>query len=212
MASTELNPTFVESSLESAFAFLYGIVALLAARALAAVVRDNAMSPAPAGPLPSAAGIRSRRWLMSLLVAANGVRCLALVASVVLQHYITASMTERWPGQLEWLIDLLLVLPTVLFLSVFSVLALFWAKVHYTVRMEPMPMLDTAGLGINIGGYVLVIVIAVCTFALQAWDFLLQYLLCVIGFFQRCCGIRFGLLWLYGGVRPVGIGTEKITW
>lgn len=170
---------------------LFGLTALLAAQ-IAFRVRRSSFGAAPVN-----AGTRMRCYLALCLFAANVVRCLALAAQLALQEGLLHGLVteELTPGQLQWVWDLISLLPAVVFLSAFSVVVLFWAQLHYTTTIVPLPLLDCLFVCVNIAGYLLVAAIAVCTFVLKAYDHLRTYMTCIIGFLNAVVSLS---LFYYG--------------
>lgn len=127
-------------------------------------------------------GRRMRRFLLGGLLGASSLRCLAFAFALCLSgslgHALVSSLDTH---QLMWLMDLVLMLPAMCFLSAFSLVILFWAKVHYTTTMTPMPALDYVFISINAGVYALIVVVAVCSFATRKYNILRVYMICSIG-------------------------------
>lgn len=178
-----------------AAACLFGGTALLAGRALLVMGR-----PSLSGASPVNTGMQMRRSLVAFLLVANLVRCLSLVAELCFQEDMNLPLLAYLDAaQQGWLRDLIALLPAVVFLSAFSVVVLFWAQLHYTTAIVPLPLLDCLFVCVNIACYLLVAAIAVCTFLLQAYSHLRTYMICIIGFLNATVAFFF----LYYGLMVV---------
>lgn len=181
-------------------ACLFGGTALLAGREL---VRMGRPSPAAASPVNK--GMQMRRTLVIFLLVANLARCLSLLAERALAAGGPVPLIEDWgPQRRGWLSDLVALLPAVVFLSAFSVVVLFWAQLHYTTTIVPLPLLDCLFVCMNIACYLLVAAIAVCTFVLQAYSHLRTYMICIIGCLNAAVAVSF----LYYGLMVVSALAE----
>mmetsp|Transcript_101419 Transcript_101419/g.295508 ORF Transcript_101419/g.295508 Transcript_101419/m.295508 type:complete len:337 (-) Transcript_101419:183-1193(-) len=174
---------------------LFGGVALLCARFLACVGR-----PSPASASPVNTGMRMRRRLVVWLLAASAVRSLSLAAELALREGASSGLLDRWePSQRRWLGDLVALLPALLFLSAFSMVVLVWAQLHYTTTIVSLPLGDCLFVCINVACYLLVAVIAACTFLLRAYGHLWIYVTCIVGFLNMLVALSF----LYYGLMVV---------
>lgn len=167
--------------------FLFSSAALLYARVLVRIGR-----PSLAGTSPVNTGMRMRRLLVICSLTANMARCLSLSAELASQEGVQLPFLKRLePVQLPWVWDLVVLLPPFLFLSAFSVVVLFWAQLHYTTTIVPLPLLDCLFICVNIACYLLVTAIALCTFLLQAYSHLRIYMICIIGFLNVVVALSF---------------------
>eukprot|EP00931_Biecheleriopsis_adriatica_P117931 TRINITY_DN93400_c0_g1_i1.p1 TRINITY_DN93400_c0_g1~~TRINITY_DN93400_c0_g1_i1.p1 ORF type:complete len:345 (+),score=58.84 TRINITY_DN93400_c0_g1_i1:26-1060(+) len=158
---------------------------------LARIVRSTSQ---PA--MPTSTGVRMRRLLAVGLLVANGVRGFSMLAEVEFQEGNLESLFDSLGAlKTEWLWDLISLVPCVVFLSAFSIMLLFWAQLHYTATIVPLPLLDCLFVCVNIASYLLVAAVAVCTFLLRAYSHLWTYLTCIIGFFNA---VLAALLVYYG--------------
>uniref|UniRef100_A0A7S4QB03 THH1/TOM1/TOM3 domain-containing protein n=1 Tax=Alexandrium monilatum TaxID=311494 RepID=A0A7S4QB03_9DINO len=181
--------------LEGLGVLLFGTAALLSAHFLACVGRPSAASASPAN-----TGKRMRRRLLMWLAAASTARILSLIADLGLQEGVSSGVLDDWePAQQRWLGDLVALLPALVFLSAFSLVVLFWAQLHYTVTIVPLPLLDCQFLCINVACYVLVAAIAVGTLLLRAYGRLWTYLTFVLGLLNAAAALSF----LYYGLMVV---------
>lgn len=171
-------------------AALFGCTALLACRALLRLGK-----PEPSYASHVSMGIQTRRNLVLWLLVANLVRCLSMM--LVLAMTQDAGLPDGWlpeewgDKQLDWLRDLVSLLPALVFLSTLSVVVLFWAQLHYTTTMVALPMLQCLIICVNIGCYLMVAAIAVCTFLLKAYEQLHTYMVCIIGVLDLVMAISF---------------------
>jgi len=170
-----------------AAACLFGCTALFAGRAWLLMGR-----PGVAGASPINTGLQMRRSLVAILLVANLVRCMALIAELCFEEHVHMPFMDRLDaGQQGWVRDLVALLPAIVFLSAFSVVVLFWAQLHYTTTIVPLPLLDCLFVCVNIACYLLVAAIAVCTFLLQAYSHLREYMICIIGFLNAIVALSF---------------------
>lgn len=143
-------------------------------------------------------GMQMRRTLVLSLFVANLVRCLSVVAVLSM----TNDNSQDWlPGgwddkRRDWLRDIVALFPTLVFLSALSVVVMFWAQLHYTTTMVPLPMLQCVLICLNVGCYILVATVAVCTYLLKAYEQLSTYMICIVGFLDLVVAISF----LYYGI------------
>lgn len=138
-------------------------------------------------------GVQMRRTLVIGLLVANAVRCISLAIELGLKDQVALPFLEGWPAeQLRWVRDLVALLPAVVFLSAFSVVVLFWAQLHYTTTIVPLPLLDCLFICVNIACYLLVAAVAVCTYLLHAYSHLRTYMICIIGFLNATVAVAFG--------------------
>lgn len=187
---------------EGVGACLFACTAALAARALVLI---GSAKPAGISSVNEATstGAKMRRKLVTGLLVANVVRCLALVAELCAQEGAGPSFLQELSlDQLQWLWDLITLLPAVVFLSTFSVVVLFWAQLHYTTTITPLQLLDCLFVCLNIACYVLVVAIAVTTFLLGAYTHLRIYMLCIIGFLNLVVALSF---FYYGLMVVLGL-------
>merc|ERR1719174_731213 len=122
-----------------------------------------------------------RRMLMLVLLGASSTRCCALGAALVLGGNLGFAPSLE-PRQQKWLMDLVMMSPTVIFLSALSVVVLFFSQVYYTTMMTPMPMLEYVFLGINVSCYVLIAVVAGCSYVLLEYNIFREFMIIFIGF------------------------------
>lgn len=129
-----------------------------------------------------ALGLRMRRLLAMGIFAASVVRCLSLLMEIENQEGNLSTLHELGPRQVQWLWDLISLLPAVAFMSAFSVVVAFMAQLHYIMSMVSLPLLDCFVVWLNVACYFLVLAVAVGTYLLCAYEHLRAYLSCLIGF------------------------------
>eukprot|EP00927_Polykrikos_kofoidii_P025419 TRINITY_DN22833_c0_g1_i1.p1 TRINITY_DN22833_c0_g1~~TRINITY_DN22833_c0_g1_i1.p1 ORF type:complete len:412 (-),score=76.13 TRINITY_DN22833_c0_g1_i1:56-1246(-) len=177
-------------------AVLFGLTAILALREIVRASQRLKDASTPA----MAAGARTRRGVVLGFFLATGFRCVSLV--VQLQE--GGKQPLRY-SQRPWL-TLLELLPTAVFLTAFSLVARFWAWLHNTATMVPMPplnccciqrtLLDCFCIILNVVSYVLIATITVVAVLLGATEHLWTYVSCVLGILNvavalviLCCGL-----------------------
>jgi len=169
--------------------FLFGCTACFAG------CRFSCRAGKPSGDnlTPVGIGMCRRRFMVGGLLAANIVRCISLAAEMLLQSHACPWITKGLSyKQVLWLEDLIWLMPATLFLSVFSLVVFFWASLHYTATIAPVQMLDWAFICMNLVCFVLLIVVAVSTFAFKAYDHFWSYMICVLGLVNFVVGISLG--------------------
>lgn len=171
---------------EVCFCF-FALTSLLAARTLA-----RTSKPSFTGASAVNTGMQTRRSYVMGLLAANLVRCLSISLEFAVQTDAPMPFLNRLDReQLQWMRDLIAFLPGFVFISAFSVVVLFWARLHYTTMIVPLQLMDYLFVCINIVCYLLVAAIAVCTFLLKAYSHLETYMISIIGFLNVVVAISF---------------------
>eukprot|EP00435_Cladocopium_sp_Y103_P035431 s77_g9.t1 len=125
---------------------------------------------------------RMRRFLAMGMFAASIARCLSLLMEIEHQEGHLSFLQELGPRQVQWLWDLISLLPAVAFMSAFSVVVSFMAQLHYIMSVVSLPLLDCFVVWLNVACYFLVLAVAVGTYLLCAYEHLRAYLSCLIGF------------------------------
>eukprot|EP00930_Biecheleria_cincta_P032476 TRINITY_DN22539_c0_g1_i1.p1 TRINITY_DN22539_c0_g1~~TRINITY_DN22539_c0_g1_i1.p1 ORF type:complete len:334 (+),score=58.71 TRINITY_DN22539_c0_g1_i1:23-1024(+) len=171
-----------------------GLFTLASILALRLIVKSRMQSSWQAS--PASTGMRMRRLLAWGLLLASLSRCLSLIVEMTIQDgRFDACLQELSPDQLRWLTDLIQLLPCMAFLSAFSIVVLFWAQLHYTATIVPLPLLDCLVVCINIVSYLMVMTMAASTFWLGAYARLRIYMGCFIGVLDASIAM---LLMYYG--------------
>jgi hypothetical protein len=140
----------------------------------------------------SVAGGETRLLFMGMLSLSNISRAVALCIECFTQQDKQIQKTVR-----TWVRDFLMSLPTLFFLSTYSVVILFWAQVYYASILVSFPLLKPIVVFINIAVYVVFAVIACLTLLLMAWSEFRQYLYFLLGILFLFCGLNF----FYYGVK-----------
>ncbi|EZG67817.1 putative transmembrane protein, partial [Gregarina niphandrodes] len=92
-----------------------------------------------------------------------------------------------------WSYDLLVTVPSIIMLSSFSVIALFWAQVYYTSRFMVLHHSQFVFWFLNIGVYSILFVVAAMTKLLAAFEELRIYNALLLSALFLCVGIAFSL-------------------
>eukprot|EP00913_Durusdinium_trenchii_P016398 g15414.t1 len=127
-------------------------------------------------------GVRMRRLLAMGMFGASIVRCCSLLMEIENKEGNLSSLQQLGSRQVQWLWDLISLLPAVVFMSAFSVVVAFWAQLHYIISVVSLPLLDCFVVWLNVACYFLVVVVVVGTYLLCAYEHLRAYLSCLIGF------------------------------
>lgn len=113
-------------------------------------------------------GVKMRRLLVIGLLFASVARCIAIATVFSLQRGLFSWREDLEPKLLKWVEDLLWLVPSVFYLSAFSLVGLLWAQVHYIASMSPPPHLHCGVLLANAGVYLVLVALAVGTFCLPS--------------------------------------------
>lgn len=130
----------------------------------------------------SLSGEKTRSCFLLLLFGACVLRLASLVAFV---YY--PPLTDA-----PWIYDSLLMLPSLVFLTSFSVIALFWAQVYYTSRFMVLNHSQFLFWFLNVGVYSIVFVVAAMTHLLGASDELRIYNSLILALLNISIGSSFG--------------------
>lgn len=169
------------------FAIL-GILAYNQFRKARADLRQPGGETAPV----SVAGGETRLLYMGMLSLSNISRAITLCIEGITQQDRQIQKSVR-----TWVRDFLMSLPTLFFLTTYSVVILFWAQVYYASVLVSFPLLKPIVVFINIAAYVVFAVIACLTLLLMAWSEFRQYLYFLLGILFLFCGLNF----FYYGVK-----------
>ena len=140
----------------------------------------------------SSAGGETRSVFMGMLALSNFSRAITLCIEGFTQQDKQIQRSVR-----TWVRDFLSSLPTLFFLTTYSVVILFWAQVYYASVLVSFPLLKPIVIFINIAVYVVFSVIACLTLLLMAWSEFRQYLYFLLGVIFLFCGLNF----FYYGVK-----------
>jgi hypothetical protein len=169
------------------FAML-GILAYIQFRKARTDLRQPGGETAPV----SVAGGETRLLFMGMLSLSNISRAITLCIEGITQQDKLIQKSVR-----TWVRDFLMSLPTLFFLTTYSVVILFWAQVYYASVLVSFPLLKPIVVFINIAAYVVFAVIACLTLLLMAWSEFRQYLYFLLGILFLFCGFHF----FYYGVK-----------
>ena len=154
-------------------------------------VTQTGTGSATAPPVSSAGG-ETRSVFMGMLALSNFSRAITLCIEGFTQQDKQIQRSVR-----TWVRDFLSSLPTLFFLTTYSVVILFWAQVYYASVLVSFPLLKPIVIFINIAVYVVFSVIACLTLLLMAWSEFRQYLYFLLGVLFFFCGLNF----FYYGVK-----------
>jgi len=146
---------------------------------------QNGNGTATAAPVSSAGG-ETRSVFMGMLALSNFARAVTLCIEGFTQQDKQIQRSVR-----TWVRDFLSSLPTLFFLTTYSVVILFWAQVYYASVLVSFPLLKPIVIFINIAVYVVFSVIACLTLLLMAWSEFRQYLYFLLGVLFLFCGLNF---------------------
>jgi len=178
---------------------LFSIVGIMAYRQFRKAQSDLRAPSGDTAPV-SAAGGETRLVFMGMLALSNITRGVILLIEGFTQQDKQLHKSVR-----TWVRDFLMSLPTLFFLSTYSVVILFWAQVYYASVLVSFPLLKPIVVFINISVYVVFSVIACLTLLLMAWDEFRQYLFFLLGILFIFCGMSF----FYYGVKVAAQLSER---
>lgn len=195
-ASSHLSNGLTFASID---AVLFSIVGTLAYRQFRKSRSDMQASSGESAPI-SAAGGETRLFFMGMLALSNLSRAVVLCIEEFTQQDKQLQKSIR-----TWVRDFLVSLPTLFFLSTYSIVVLFWAQVYYASVLVSFPLLRPIVVFINIAVYVVFAVIACLTLLLMAWSEFRQYLYFLMGVLFLFCGVNF----FYYGVKVAAQLSER---
>jgi hypothetical protein len=172
-------------------AVLFGVLGYLAYRQFRKARSDLRQPGGESAPV-SVAGGETRLLFMGLLALSNISRAISLCIEAFTQQDKQIQKSVR-----TWVRDFVMSLPTLFFLTTYSVVILFWAQVYYASVLVSFPLLKPIVVFINIAAYVVFSVIACLTLLLMAWTEFRQYLYFLLGVLFVFCGFNF----FYYGVK-----------
>jgi hypothetical protein len=178
---------------------LFTVVGVLAYRQFRKSRSDLQAPSGESAPI-SVAGGETRLLFMGMLALSNITRALTLCVEVFTQQDKQLQKSVR-----TWVRDFLVSIPTLFFLSTYSVVVLFWAQVYYASVLVSFPLLKPIVVFINIAVYVVFAVIACLTLLLMAWSEFRQYLYFLLGVLFLFCGMNF----FYFGVKVAAQLSER---
>ncbi|KAF4656649.1 hypothetical protein FOL47_008825 [Perkinsus chesapeaki] len=175
---------------------LFLAVAIVLARQL--IKQRQEEKRADAIPPISLTGGRTRFFFLLALCISNAARALSLVFDAVIHFEVRMHRLEH-PVQ-SWTNDVFMIFPSLLFLSTYSIVILFWAQVYYAAVLVSHPLLRPICIFVNIAVYGVFIIISIVTFLLSAWKEYNQYIYFVVGLLYIICSILF----FYYGLQVSG--------
>ncbi|KAF4657898.1 hypothetical protein FOZ61_005996 [Perkinsus olseni] len=175
---------------------LFLVVSILLARQLIRQKREE--KRADAIPPISLTGGRTRFFFLLALCISNAARALSLIFDAVI-HLEVRMHNLNHPVQ-TWTNDVFMTFPSLLFLSTYSIVILFWAQVYYAAVLVSHPLLRPVCIFINIAVYGVFLIISIVTFLLSAWKEYNQYIYFVVGLLYITCSILF----FYYGLQVSG--------
>ena len=147
-------------------------------------------------PTVSLTGKQARNLFLSILGLASALRVLSLLVDLVVRPKVYAQVLQ--PSYKTWVNNVLLTLPSLVYLSSYSVIVLFWAQVYHASSMRShYPVLKAWCWFLNLSMYLVFLVMALLTMLLGAWRE-------VRGFFYFFEGLLYcGLSWdfFYYGIK-----------
>jgi hypothetical protein len=170
---------------------LFSLLGILAYRQFRKARSDLQQPGGEAAPV-SAAGGETRLLFMGMLTLSNFARAFTLCIEEFTHQDKQLQKSVR-----SWVRDFVMSLPTLFFLSTYSVVVLFWAQVYYASVLVSFPLLKPIVVFINIAAYVVFSVIACLTLLLMAWSEFRQYLYFLLGILFLFSGFTF----FYYGIK-----------
>ena len=178
---------------------LFSFVGIMAYRQFCKARADLRAPSGESAPI-SAAGGETRLIFMGMLALSNVSRAITLGIEAFTQTDKQLQKSVR-----TWVRDFLVSLPTLFFLTTYSVVVLFWAQVYYASVLVSFPLLKPIVVFINIAVYAIFAVISCLTLLLMAWGEFRQYLYFLLGVLFLFCAINF----FYYGVKVAAQLSER---
>ncbi|KAF4678331.1 hypothetical protein FOL47_000060 [Perkinsus chesapeaki] len=166
---------------------LFMIIVLLTAGQLIKQKREERRGEA--APSVSLTGSRTRRLFLIGLCIANLARAISMVIDAIVHNEVREHIWEH--SVQGWTNYVLMVFPSLLFLSTYSVVVLFWAQVYYAAILVSYPLLRPVCIFINIAVYGVFLIVSVVTFLLKAWYQYSQYIFFIVGLLYIICALFF---------------------
>ena len=157
----------------------------------------------PSKPSAALAGTEMRTLFLKMLAFSNGLRCISILVDILVRHQVKqAALSESWK---TWVRDVFMDLPTLMFMTAYSVVILFWAQVYYAAVLVQFPLLKFIFIFVNISSYTLFFVILLITLHMEAWTQVRAYLLILVStLFIVCSCLLFNF-----GVKIAGHLSER---
>ncbi|CEM00768.1 unnamed protein product [Vitrella brassicaformis CCMP3155] len=133
----------------------------------------------------SLTGGKTRNFFVSLLFLANFFRAFSLGLQLVLMSSISQA------SLMTWFTYLFRSLPSLIFLSTYSVLIYFWAQVYQAATLVSTPLLRPTFIFVNIAVYCIYAVITVLTLLLHAYEEYRTYSIFLIGVIYLAVSVGF---------------------
>ncbi|KAF4668940.1 hypothetical protein FOZ61_005451 [Perkinsus olseni] len=175
---------------------LFMIIVILTARQLVKQRREERRGDA--APAVSLTGSRTRKLFLIGLCLSNLARAVSLVVDAIVHNEVREHIWEH--SVQGWTNYVLMVFPSLLFLSTYSIVILFWAQVYYAAILVSYPLLRPVCIFFNIAVYGVFLIISVVTFLLKAWHQYSQYIFFIVGFLYIICAVFF----FYYGIQVAG--------
>eukprot|EP00920_Eleutheroschizon_duboscqi_P024864 GHVT01061585.1.p1 GENE.GHVT01061585.1~~GHVT01061585.1.p1 ORF type:complete len:388 (-),score=77.18 GHVT01061585.1:612-1775(-) len=158
-------------------------------------------------------GANTRNLFVAFLFASCFARCLSLLCLGYLDSQIFVSSSSASPSAspcinaewLLWLIYLMKLLPSLLFLATYSIIALFWAQVFFAATLVAKPNLSLMAGLLNGLVFGLLIVIGVATYVAHSFTSFLLYSSALIGAAYAATAVAFA----YYGIKVAGQLSER---
>eukprot|EP00743_Colponemidia_sp_Colp-15_P003577 GILK01003859.1.p1 GENE.GILK01003859.1~~GILK01003859.1.p1 ORF type:complete len:336 (+),score=34.51 GILK01003859.1:62-1069(+) len=166
---------------------LFSVVSIVCVIQL--VLHYRIKSPAQ-GSAAQSAGWSFRKYFHVLLCLANSARTASLILEIALDNDNADSMRAWWNSLAHSF-------PSLLFLSTYSVLILFWAQLYYAATLVSYPLLRPTFVFLNISIYCIFVVVSMLTAMLHAYSEYQIYTLFIIGVIHLIVAAGF----IYYGVK-----------
>lgn len=197
--------TFLTSNTQSeSLAFIDAVFFLVVGFALAYHIRRQRLDALANGRPPVVlTGTEMRMTFVTCLAAANLSRAVSIIINVFVREEVKSlTLDESWK---LWVREILMALPSLIFITSYSVVILFWAQVYYAAIMVSFPLLRPLFIFANIAAYGLFTVIALITLHMSAWQEVSQYMYLLLGTLYILSSIG---LFIFG-VRVAGHLSER---
>ena len=147
----------------------------------------------------SIAGTEMRLLFLKWLCVSNLLRGISILVDVAVKDSL---LDESWK---TWTRDVFMALPSLSFITTYSIVVLFWAQIYYAAILVSYPLLKPFFYFSNCAAYTAFTIILLITLDMEAWRAFRVYLLLLLSLLYLLCA---ALLFNYG-VKVAGHLAER---
>eukprot|EP00397_Hematodinium_sp_SG-2012_P032101 GEMP01034146.1.p1 GENE.GEMP01034146.1~~GEMP01034146.1.p1 ORF type:complete len:328 (+),score=48.37 GEMP01034146.1:171-1154(+) len=150
-------------------------------------------------------GLHIRKYFFNLLLVALLLRVASLFLDITLRRNVSHELSQKWSSVRtvhpadwrQWFDYVVLTLPSLVFMTAFSVVLFFFIHIYFASRFRQQPMLRPVCIFVNVLCYAVYVTICVLTYLLQSWAKFRPYAYFFIGVvhvLEASCTLFFGSL------------------